>query len=53
MNGSLVELPEEEVLLGNYDTKEVFPFANYPYDKTKAVCLIDEDFKNSWLQFIK
>ena len=53
VNGSLVELPEEEVLLGNYDTKEVFPFANYPYDKTKAVCLIDEDFKNSWLQFIK
>ena len=53
VNGSLVELTEAEVILGNYDTKEVFPYANYPYDKTKAISLIDDDFKNTWLQFIQ
>ena len=53
VNGELVQLNETEVLLGNYDTKEVFSYVNYPYDRDKAVCIIDDDFKNSWLQFIQ
>ena len=53
VSNELVDLTENEVLLANYDNKETYTFANYPYDKEKAVCLIDTEFKNFWLNFIK
>lgn len=53
INNELIEITENEVILANYDNKETYSFANYPYDKEKAVCLIDTDFKNFWLNFIK
>ena len=53
MNGELIELNETEVQLSNYDTKEVFSYVNYPYDRDEAVCIIDDEFKNIWLNFIK
>lgn len=52
MNNELIDLNENAVLLANYDNSEIYSYANYPYDKEKAVCLIDDDFKNTWLQFI-
>lgn len=53
LNNNLLELNEEDCILGNTDTKEVFEYSNYPYEKEKSVCLIDENFKNVWLQFIQ
>ena len=53
ISNELVDLTENEVILANYENLETYSFANYPYDKEKAVCLIDAEFKNFWLNFIK
>ena len=53
ISNELVDLTENEVILANYENLESYSFANYPYDKEKAVCLIDAEFKNFWLNFIK
>lgn len=52
-NNELIDLIENEVILANYENEETYSFANYPYNKEKAVCLIDEDYKNIWLDFIR
>ena len=53
VNGEFVNLSEEDVFLGNLNNSETYTFANYPYERAEAVCLIDEDFKSTWLQFIQ
>jgi len=53
INEELIELDEESLLLGNNETFEVFSYVNYPLKKENGSCLIDDDFKNIWLNFIK
>ena len=53
VNGQLIDLKEEDMLLGSLDNFETHTFAKYPYNKEIATCLIDDDFKNTWLQFVK
>lgn len=53
VNGELIDLLENDVLLANYDNLETYSFANYPHNKEEAVCLIDDDFNNVWLNFLK
>lgn len=52
INEELVDLKEDDVLLASLDNLETYSFANYPYNKEEAVCIIDDDFKNIWVQFL-
>lgn len=52
VNGKLIDLKEEDMLLGKLDNFETYTFAKYPYSKEGAACLIDEDFKNEWIKFV-
>ncbi len=53
INGELIDLNEEEEILANIDNFEAYSYANYPYNKEEAACLIDDDFKIAWLQYVK
>ena len=47
-SNQLKMIPEEFGWLGNNESKEIFPFNDYPYEKSAASWLIDEEFANLW-----
>jgi hypothetical protein len=49
--GQLKEIKEEDGWLGVNVRLEAYRFNDYPYDKTKASWLIDEEFSSKWLDF--
>jgi hypothetical protein len=51
-NGVIIDLKEEDFLLANNTTFEVLDYNNYSYKKEEATCILDEDFKNAWLDFV-
>jgi hypothetical protein len=50
--GSVSSIDATEVLLGNNQTLEFWPFAEYPGNKEEASCLIDESFAEAWVDFM-
>jgi len=48
---NLKEIAENEGWLGSNIKLEAHSFSDYPYEKTTASWLIDEDFAKSWLAF--
>ncbi len=50
-SNSLIKISENEGWLGDNVRLEAYSFGNYPYDKTKASWLIDEEFTQNWLDF--
>lgn len=51
-NNELLEIDTKDIYLANNKTTEVLPFSEYIEDKEKASCLVDERFKNKWLDFV-
>ena len=49
--GQLKEIKEADGWLGDNVRLEAYGFSDYPYDKTKASWLIDEEFSSKWLDF--
>ncbi len=45
------DIAEDEGWLGSNSKLEAYSFSDYPYGKTTASWLIDEDFAKSWLVF--
>ncbi|NVK52648.1 MAG: hypothetical protein HWD85_06910 [Flavobacteriaceae bacterium] len=52
-DGTLNTLDETSFYLGNMSTFKTYTYANYPDKKEEASCLIDEDFKLAWEDFVK
>jgi len=50
-SGQLKEIREADGWLGDNVRLEAYSFDDYPYDKTKASWLIDEEFSSKWLDF--
>lgn len=49
--GQINEINEADGWLGDNVRLEAYSFNDYPYDKTKASWLIDEEFSKKWLDF--
>ena len=50
-SGQMVEIKEDEGWLGDNVRLEAYKFDDYPYDKTKASWLLDEEFSEKWIEF--
>lgn len=47
----LKTIPEDSGWLGNNTRTEIYPYADYPGNKTSAFWLVDEDFATAWLEY--
>jgi hypothetical protein len=47
-SNQLIDIPENSGWLGNNETKDIFPFDEYPNEVNEATWLIDEAFANLW-----
>lgn len=47
----LKSIPEDSGWLGNNTRTDIYPYADYPGNKTSAFWLVDEDFATAWLEF--
>lgn len=52
-DGTLNTLDEKSFYLGNMTTFKTYTYANYTDKKEEASCLIDDEFRNAWLDFVK
>lgn len=52
-NNSIKNIDETTLFLGNISTLQSYEYSNYPDKKEEASCLIDEEFKVSWINFVK
>ncbi len=53
VNNMIQDINEEAIYLGNTETLVSYPYADYTENKEEASCLIDMDFSNAWLDFVK
>lgn len=47
----LITIPENSGWLGNVTRTNIYPYADYPGNKTSAFWLTDEDFATAWIEF--
>jgi len=50
-SGQLIDIREDQGWLGDNVRLEAYRFSDYPYDKTKASWLIDQEFSEKWIEF--
>lgn len=46
-------IPEDSGWLGNNTRTDIYPYSDYPGNKTSAFWLVDEEFAKAWLEFQK
>ena len=53
VNSVIQDVDITTIPLGNITTLEAFDYASFPSNKDEASCLINDDFKTTWLNFVK
>lgn len=51
-DGTIETLLQEDLLLADNDSLQVYPYLDYPGDKSLASCIVDDSFARDWTDFV-